>query len=207
MTTNRRQFLFSLPWFALLSHGARAEEPHHISPYDEGKVEYKFRKREVKLDTKEPAGSVIVDTRKKFLYFVLPGGRALRYGIGVGSQYTRWSGEAKIYRIAKWPTWRPTPEMFARSKVYQKWKDGMPGGPDNPLGSRALYLMNGGEDKGYRIHGTPVPETIGKATTSGCFRMLNADVIELANRVKVGTRVVVLPHDLSKRKGGLTIVN
>lgn len=95
MIIDRRWFLLSLTCLAFPGVAAHAEEPHHISPYDEGKVEYKFRKREVKLDTKEPAGSIIVDTRKKFLYLVLPGGKAMRYGIGVGSQYTRWSGEEK----------------------------------------------------------------------------------------------------------------
>ena len=190
----RRHFLFAAAVLTAGANAARAIEPHYISPYDESKVEYKFRKREVKFETKEPPGTVVIDTRKKFLFYVLPGGKAIRYGIGVGSQYTRWSGVATIYRTAKWPTWTPTPEMLARHKHYEEWKDGMPGGPDNPLGSRALYLLNDGADKGYRIHGTPAPYTIGKATTSGCFRMLNADVIDLANRVKVGTRVVVLPH-------------
>jgi lipoprotein-anchoring transpeptidase ErfK/SrfK len=196
MTLSRRHILFTLAFAGLpaRAQGLYADEPFKISPYDEGRVEYKFRKREVKFKTTEPPGTIIVDTRKKFLYYVLADGKAMRYGIGVGSHYTRWSGEAKIYRTAKWPTWTPTQEMFARSKRFEEWKDGMPGGPDNPLGSRALYLLNDGVDKGYRIHGTPLPETIGQATTSGCFRMLNADVIELAGRIEIGTRVVVLPH-------------
>lgn len=168
-------------------------EPYRISPYDEGKVEYKYRRREVDYKTDEPPGTIVVDLRKKYLYFVLPKGRAIRYGIGVGSQYTRWSGVATISRKSKWPTWTPTPEMLARHKHYDKWKGGMAGGPDNPLGARALYLLNeGGKDNSYRIHGTPWPETIGKATTSGCFRMLNADVVELYDKVMAGTKVVVL---------------
>jgi lipoprotein-anchoring transpeptidase ErfK/SrfK len=197
---SRRQIMLGTAAALLAPAQTQAREPHYISPYEESKVDYKYRKREVKFETSEPPGTIVVDTRKKFLYFVLPGGKAIRYGIGVGSKYSRWSGEAKIYRMAKWPTWKPTPEMFARSKRYEQWKDGMPGGPDNPLGSRALYLLVDGVDKGYRIHGTPLPETIGKATTQGCFRMLNKDVIELAGRVEIGTRVVVLPHDLSQRK-------
>jgi lipoprotein-anchoring transpeptidase ErfK/SrfK len=201
MTLTRRHLLSGLALLvaptsvlAKTVHPLHKNEPHLISIYDEGRVEYKFRKREVPFKTPEPPGTIVVDTRKKFLYYILGDGKAVRYGIGVGSQYSRWSGEAKIYRTAKWPRWTPTPEMFARSKHYEKWKDGMEGGPDNPLGSRALYLLVDGVDKGYRIHGTPLPETIGKATTQGCFRMLNADVIDLSNRVKIGTRVVVMPH-------------
>lgn len=196
MRLTRRHVLL-LPAVAALPAQATTlfpDEPHKISPYDEGRVEYKFRKRRVKFNTVEPAGTIIVDTRKKFLYYVVGGGEAVRYGIGVGSAFSRWSGEATIYRTANWPTWTPTPEMLKRSKNYEKWRSGMPGGPDNPLGSRALYLLVEGVDKGYRIHGTPLPETIGKATTQGCFRMLNADVIDLAKRVDIGTRVVVLPH-------------
>jgi lipoprotein-anchoring transpeptidase ErfK/SrfK len=196
MKISRRHILFATLLGVMPAQATTLfpDEPHKVSPYENNRVEYKYRQREVKFETTEPPGTIVIDTRKKFLFLVLPDGKAMRYGIGVGSQYTRWSGEATIYRTAKWPRWNPTPEMFERSKHYLKWKDGMDGGPDNPLGSRALYLLVDGVDKGYRIHGTPLPETIGQATTSGCFRMLNGAVIDLANRVKVGTRVVVLPH-------------
>jgi lipoprotein-anchoring transpeptidase ErfK/SrfK len=173
----------------------QAAEPFHISPYEEDKVEYKYRQREMSFKTNEAPGTIVVDMKKRFLYFVLPGGKAIRYGIGVGSSATRWSGTATISRMAKWPKWTPTEEMMSKHEHYDQWKDGMPGGLDNPLGARALYLINeGGKDNQYRIHGTPAPYTIGKATTSGCFRMLNAAVIDLAKRVKVGTKVVVLPY-------------
>ena len=189
---DRRLFLAALCG-ATFPHVSLAAERFHVSPYDEGKVEYKFRRREVAYKSPEPTGTVVVDLRKRFLFYVLPKGRAIRYGIGVGSQYTRWSGVATINRKTKWPTWTPTREMLARHKHYSKWAKGMAGGPDNPLGARALYLLNeGGVDNQFRIHGSPWPETIGKATTSGCFRMLNADVIDLYDRVTLGTRVVVL---------------
>jgi lipoprotein-anchoring transpeptidase ErfK/SrfK len=189
---HRRLFLAGMVGVAFPGRGM-ANEPFRISPYDEGKVEYKFRRREVDFKTTEPPGTIVVDLRKRFLFLVLPKNRAIRFGIGVGSQYTRWSGTATISRKTRWPTWTPTPDMLARHKHYAKWKDGMPGGPDNPLGARALYLLNeGGVDNHFRIHGSPWPETIGKATTSGCFRMLNVDVVDLYNRVEVGTRVVVL---------------
>jgi lipoprotein-anchoring transpeptidase ErfK/SrfK len=142
---------------------------------------------------------VVVDTQKYFLYLVQPQGRAIRYGIGVGRTGTRWSGVAEVARKAPWPTWTPTADMLARHANYAQWKGGMPGGPDNPLGARAIYLLNDGKDNQFRIHGTPVPTTIGQATTSGCFRMLNVDVIDLYDRVEVGTRVVVLPRVASKR--------
>ncbi len=199
MTLTRRSLLSVLASLAV-TVPALAEEPFRISPYDVGKVPYKFQRREMAYKSDEPPGTIIVDTQKKFLYFILSGDRAIRYGIGVGSVYTRWSGTATIARKSKWPTWTPTPDMLARHKHYDQWKDGMPGGPDNPLGARALYLLNeGGVDNSYRIHGTPAAATIGQATTSGCFRMLNVDVADLYDRVEVGTRVIVLAKDKKKR--------
>ncbi len=195
MMLTRRMFLMSSLAAVAAPQAARAAEPFHIPVYEEHKVEFKYRKQEVKFKTSEPPGTIVVDMRKRFLYFVQPGGKAIRYGIGVGSSATRWSGTATITRMAKWPKWTPTEEMMAKHTTYDQWKDGMAGGLDNPMGARALYLINeGGIDNKYRIHGTPAPYTIGKATTSGCFRMLNSAVIDLANRVKVGTRVVVLPY-------------
>jgi lipoprotein-anchoring transpeptidase ErfK/SrfK len=176
-----------------------AEEPFPVFKSEPEQLEYRFRKREVGFETTEAPGTIIVDTQRFFLYFVLPGGRAIRYGIGVGRAGMRWTGTATIARKAKWPTWTPTGEMLERHVNYAQWKDGMPGGPDNPLGARAMYLLNDGKDNQFRIHGTPVPKTIGQATTSGCFRMLNIDVIDLYDRVNVGTRVVVLPREASKR--------
>jgi lipoprotein-anchoring transpeptidase ErfK/SrfK len=199
MTLKRRTLLTSFVAALLASRYAVAEEPFPIFKSEPDQLPYKLRRREVVFKTDEAAGTVVVDTQKYFLYFVLPDNRAIRYGIGVGRTGTRWSGEAKIARKATWPTWTPTPDMLARHANYAQWKDGMPGGPDNPLGARAMYLLNDGKDNQFRIHGTPVPTTIGQATTSGCFRMLNVDVIDLYDRVDLGTRVVVLPRVASKR--------
>jgi lipoprotein-anchoring transpeptidase ErfK/SrfK len=178
---------------------AHAEEPFPVFKSEPEQLPYKFRKRQVDFQTEELPGTIVVDTQRFFLYFVLPASRAIRYGIGVGRAGARWTGEAKIARKSKWPTWTPTGEMLERHINYAQWKDGMPGGPDNPLGARAMYLLNDGKDNQFRIHGTPVPTTIGQATTSGCFRMLNVDVIDLYDRVDVGTRVVVMKRDPSKR--------
>jgi lipoprotein-anchoring transpeptidase ErfK/SrfK len=196
---SRRNFLAGPISVLLCSETAFAEEPFPVFTSEPEQLEYKFRKREVAFKTGEPAGTIIVDTQKFFLYFVQAEGRAIRYGIGVGRAGARWTGEAKISRMAKWPTWTPTQDMLDRHVNYAQWKDGMPGGPDNPLGARAMYLLNDGKDNQFRIHGTPVPTTIGQATTSGCFRMLNVDVIDLYDRVEVGTRVVVMKRDPSKR--------
>jgi lipoprotein-anchoring transpeptidase ErfK/SrfK len=116
----------------------------------------------------------------------------MRYGIGVGRQGFSWSGEARIQHKAKWPRWTPPASMVKRDKFAAKWAQGMPGGPKNPLGARALYLFQGGVDTLYRIHGTFVPSSIGKAVSSGCIRMLNVDVADLYERVSLGTRVIVL---------------
>lgn len=141
-----------------------------------------------------PPGSIVVDTRKKFLYFVQANGKAVRYGIGVGRQGFSWSGTAVIKRKAKWPTWTPPAEMVARDEFAAEWAGGMPGGPKNPLGARALYLFQGNVDTLYRIHGTFEPSSIGKAVSSGCIRLINADVADLYNRVAIGARVVVLQN-------------
>ena len=200
MIVNRRKFIggFAVGLLAT-ARLASANEPFPVFKSEPEQLEYRLRRREVDFKTDEPPGTIVVDTQRFYLYFVLPEGRAVRYGIGIGRRGARWTGEAVIGRMAKWPTWTPTGEMLERHENYAQWKNGMPGGPDNPLGARAMYLLNDGKDNQFRIHSTPVPKTIGQATTSGCFRMLNVDVIDLYNRVKVGTRVVVLKRDPSKR--------
>lgn len=170
---------------------AMAEE-FPISRSDIKKVPPQFRKRTVRLMSDFVPGTIVIDTRKKFLYLVQPGGKAIRYGIGVGRQGFSWSGTAVIKRKAKWPTWTPPAAMVERDDFAAQWADGMPGGPRNPLGARALYLYQGDVDTLYRIHGTFVPSSIGKAVSSGCIRMINADVADLYNRVPTGTRVVVM---------------
>ncbi len=144
----------------------------------------KFDKQEVTYSTDEKPGTVIINTRRKFLYLIEGGGKALRYGIGVGRDGFKWYGTEKIARKAEWPDWRPPKEMRERDPTVPEY---MPGGEGNPLGARALYLGN----SLYRIHGTAQPWTIGTAVSSGCIRLTNDDVIDLYKRVKVGTKVVV----------------
>lgn len=136
--------------------------------------------------TREPHGTIVVDTPSTYLYFVLGDGRAIRYGIGVGREGFTWSGTRTVDRKAEWPDWTPPPEMIARQPYLPRF---MAGGPGNPLGARAMYLA----DTLYRIHGTNDPSSIGKNVSSGCIRMLNEDVIDLYERTSIGTRVVVLP--------------
>jgi lipoprotein-anchoring transpeptidase ErfK/SrfK len=145
-----------------------------------------LRRQEVAFATKEPAGTLIVDTPNTYLYYVLGGGRAIRYGVRVGRDGFTWTGVQKISRKAEWPDWHPPPEMIDRQPYLPRF---MACGPGNPLGARAMYLGN----TVYRIHGTNQPSTIGKFVSSGCIGMLNEDVSDLFDRVKVGTRVVVLP--------------
>ncbi|WP_372426630.1 L,D-transpeptidase, partial [Salinarimonas chemoclinalis] len=150
-----------------------------------GAVADVYRRQTVSYDGPHAPGTVVVDTRRKFLYLVQPGGTALRYGVGVGREGFSWRGTERITRKAEWPDWRPPAAMRRRQPELPAF---MPGGPSNPLGARALYL--GGTL--YRIHGTNEPGSIGRAMSSGCIRMMNDDVIDLYQRVRVGTRVVVM---------------
>jgi lipoprotein-anchoring transpeptidase ErfK/SrfK len=148
----------------------------------------RFRKQIVSYATREAAGTVIIDTPNTYLYYVLGGGQAIRYGIGVGRDGFTWSGVQTVTRKAEWPAWTPPAEMIARQPYLPRH---MAGGPGNPLGARAMYL--GGTI--YRIHGTNMPETIGTQVSSGCIRLTNADVSDLYSRVSVGSKVIVLPMD------------
>jgi lipoprotein-anchoring transpeptidase ErfK/SrfK len=139
--------------------------------------------------TGEAPGTIVVDSAARYLYYVLPDGKAQRYGVGVGREGFGWSGRVRIGRKAEWPTWTPPPEMRKRQPYLPI---SMVGGPNNPLGARALYLYDGRRDTMFRIHGSNEPWTIGHRVSSGCIRMRNEDVIELFSRVSVGTRVVVL---------------
>ncbi|WP_334484524.1 L,D-transpeptidase [Bradyrhizobium algeriense] len=145
-----------------------------------------LRRQEVSFATKEPAGTIVVDTSNTHLYYVLGGGRAIRYGVRVGRDGFTWNGVQKISRKAEWPDWHPPTEMIERQPYLPRF---MAGGPGNPLGARAMYLGS----TIYRIHGTNQPSTIGKFVSSGCIGMLNEDVSDLFERAKVGTRVVVMP--------------
>lgn len=141
--------------------------------------------------TRAEPGTIVISTRKRRLFYVLPDGAAISYGVGVGRFGFTWRGIAKVGRKAEWPSWHPPAEMIERDPLAAKYANGMPGGPDNPLGARALYLFEGNRDTLYRIHGTREPWTIGYAVSSGCIRMLNDEVIDLYNRVKIGTKVIV----------------
>jgi lipoprotein-anchoring transpeptidase ErfK/SrfK len=145
-----------------------------------------FRRALVDYRSKEPAGTIIIDTQNTHLYLVLGNGKAMRYGIGVGREGFTWSGAEKVSKMAEWPDWNPPTEMIERQPYLPRF---MAGGEGNPLGARALYL---GKTL-YRIHGTNQPSTIGSFVSSGCIRLTNEDIMDLYTRVKVGTRVVVLP--------------
>ena len=160
---------------------------------EENKIAPAYRRAVIDYSTVEQPGTVIVDPGAKYLFLILEGGKALRYGVGVGRDGFEWSGEAVIRRKAKWPRWTPPKSMVERDPFAARWADGMPGGPDNPLGARALYLYEGAVDTLYRIHGTNQPQSIGKAVSSGCIRLLNADIADLYSRVRIGAKVIVLP--------------
>lgn len=160
-----------------------------------------YRRQEVAYQTDRPAGSIIIHPGQKFLYFVTGPNKAIRYGISVGKSGFEWAGEAVVSQTKNWPTWTPPPEMIERSPKLEKWKDGQPGGPTNPLGARAIYLLSNGRDYGYRIHGTPDWWSIGKNASSGCIRMIQQDVIDLNQRVQPGANVLVLNADGSMPKG------
>ncbi|WP_415234563.1 L,D-transpeptidase [Pseudorhodobacter sp.] len=160
-----------------------------------------YRRQEVSYPTARPPGSIIIHPGQKFLYFVTGKNTAIRYGISVGKSGFEWAGEAVVSETKNWPTWTPPKEMIERSPKLEKWKDGQPGGPTNPLGARAIYLLSGGRDYGYRIHGTPDWWSIGKNASSGCIRMIQQDVIDLNKRVSPGARVLVLNADGSVPNG------
>ena len=160
------------------------DQPGYQPSPEEEQLTGAFEKQEVFFRTTEAPGTIIIDTKDRFLYLVQPNSRALRYGIGVGRDGFQWSGLQKISRKQEWPDWRPPPEMIERQPYLPRF---MAGGPGNPLGARAMYL--GGTV--YRIHGTNQPQTIGHAVSSGCFRLVNADVIDLYSQVPVGTKVLI----------------
>jgi lipoprotein-anchoring transpeptidase ErfK/SrfK len=161
------------------------EQPGYVPAAKEELLPSKFRPQPVFFRTTQPAGTIVVHTDERYLYLVTGNSRAIRYAIGVGREGFQWQGLLNIARKQEWPDWRPPPEMIKRQPYLPRF---MAGGPGNPLGARALYLGN----TVYRIHGTNQPKTIGHAVSSGCFRLVNPDVIDLYERVPVGTKVVVL---------------
>ncbi|MGG2476689.1 L,D-transpeptidase [Rhizobium sp. BR5] len=203
MSISRRGVLFGLPLFLAgcassgigqqrLNYAAKPEEKFPLPAMHLDKVKPELRRQEVAYDTAHPAGTVVVDTPARRLYYVLGDGRAMRYGVGVGRQGLALKGDAYIGRKSEWPSWTPTANMMRRDPRNLKFAGGMPGGPNNPLGARALYLYRGGNDTMFRLHGTNQPQSIGHAMSSGCIRMLNHDIIDLYSRIPVGSKVVVL---------------
>jgi lipoprotein-anchoring transpeptidase ErfK/SrfK len=160
------------------------DQPGYVPDPTDEHLEGPLERQVVFFRTTEPPGSIVVHTNERFLYLVQENNRAMRYGIGVGRDGFQWAGQHKISRKQEWPDWRPPPEMIERQPYLPRF---MAGGPGNPMGARALYI---GQTI-YRIHGTNQPQTIGHAVSSGCFRLVNGDIIDLYDRVPVGTRIVV----------------
>lgn len=218
---SRRTFLYTLGSFGLLASAGctvtgdpnrseSASNPGRLSgnalypalPNEEfpipaiksGQLKSNFQRRRVVYNTREKPGTVVVDTRKFYLYHVEPDGMAMRYGVGLGRAGFAWSGRARIAWKRKWPKWTPPDEMIKREPHLSRWSaanGGMPPGLTNPLGSRALYIFQGKQDTLYRLHGTPEVFSIGQAVSSGCVRLVNHDVIHLYDRVRPGSSIVV----------------
>ena len=151
----------------------------------------RYARQRVKYQSSEKTGSIVVDTSDRFLYYVEGDGWATRYGVGVGEEGLTLKGPATIGRKAEWPSWTPTADMMKRKPRLLQYAGGVPGGPENPLGARALYLYRDGRDTMFRLHGTNEPWTIGHAVSNGCIRMVNDDVIDLYDRTPLGTSVLV----------------
>jgi lipoprotein-anchoring transpeptidase ErfK/SrfK len=187
---DRRAFVALVPGAALTS-AACATRPAAQQSYGP-------TQKLVSYVTHERPGTIVVDPANHFLYSVQKGGQAVQYGVGVGKEGYGWSGMAAVHNKQEWPDWYPTPKILERKPEIRPYMVqlqsgyGMHGGPENPLGARALYLWQGKVDTLYRIHGTNEPDTIGQDVSAGCIRMINADVIDLYDRTPVGTKVVVL---------------
>jgi lipoprotein-anchoring transpeptidase ErfK/SrfK len=180
----------------LARYASTEDNGHTIEALDLNRVERRWLRQHVNWSGREAPGTVVVDPGERYLYIIEGRGRAMRYGVGVGREGFGWTGTARVGGKAVWPTWTPPKEMQARDPEARKYAGGMPGGVDNPLGARALYLFEGGRDTLYRIHGTTEPYTIGTKVSSGCIRMFNHDVIDVYNRVPSGATVIVLPTNL-----------
>ena len=176
------------------TYGPVSDGGFNIPAVPISKIDPKYYRQEVRNVTGEPEGWVIVDTRNHFLYYTRPNGRAIRYGVGLGRAGFEWSGRAVMQWKRKWPTWTPPAEMIARDPKLAKYSadnGGMKPGLKNPLGARALYIFQDGEDTLYRLHGSPEWASIGKSVSSGCVRLMNQDVIDLYNRIPNGTPILV----------------
>lgn len=198
MVSRRALLTASLAGGALGLAGCVTTNPPNQTANRSQTIDPAFRRTTVAYDTREMPGTIVVDAANHFLYAVQNGGQALRYGIGVGGEGFGWSGIATVKSKQEWPDWYPPKEMLQRKpELVAAMKQlqgglGMPGGPENPLGARALYLWQGNKDTLYRVHGTNEPWTIGQNVSSGCIRLTNEDVVDLYERTAVGTKVVVL---------------
>jgi lipoprotein-anchoring transpeptidase ErfK/SrfK len=192
MSLSRREFLASSLAFGFITQ-ARAEEPFAIDLLAPTKLDYKFKRRETEYDASVAPGTIVVDNAKRLLFHVHSPGLATRYGVSVGKGSKAWKGEVTIAKMTEWPRWFPAPYHIAIKPDLQKWlPDGMPGGSDNPLGARAMYLYKGKVDTVNRIHGAAKFDDIGKKNTAGCIGMLDGDIIHLFANVTVGTKVVMV---------------
>lgn len=172
-------------------YAARVDEGYQLPAIPISKLDPKFVRQIVDDPTGEKPGTIVVDTSEHFLYLVRDGGKAIRYGVSLGKAGFGWTGTAVVQARKKWPVWTPPPEMIQRRPELAKYKDGMPPGPQSPLGARALYLFRDGKDTMYRLHGTPEWDSIGKNASSGCVRFMNQDIIDLYSRVNGVTQVHV----------------
>ncbi|KQT85970.1 L,D-transpeptidase [Aurantimonas sp. Leaf443] len=172
-------------------YGPMEDDGHLIPAINLRRVNPIYYRQEVADPTGERPGTVVVDTAAKFAFVVMPGGRAMRYGVGVGREGFGWSGRANVQWKRRWPTWTPPREMIERKPDLEPYANGMEGGIMNPLGARALYLFQNGRDTLYRLHGSPEYWTIGTADSSGCVRFMNQDIVDLYDRVPTGSPVIV----------------
>lgn len=173
-------------------YGAVSDKKFPIASVDINQVDPKYFRRTVNYESNEAPGTIIVDTANYFVYRIEGDGKATRYGANVGREGFLWHGEAYIGRKAEWPTWTPPPEMIKRQPEVAKYARGMPGGPENPLGARTLYLYQNNRYTLYTLYSTSEPDTIGTNLTSGCTGLLTQDMIDLYDRTTVGTKVIVL---------------
>lgn len=172
-------------------YASRADGGLTLAPVDVERFNPGLLRQRVGYATDQPPGTILIDTENFHLYLVEGEGWAMRYGVAIGRDGFGWTGTGQIARRATWPKWTPPPEMIDRDPALARYEDGMPGGPNNPLGARALYVYQDGRDTLIRVHGTNAPFSIGHKASSGCFRMLNQDVVDLFNRVPPGARIIV----------------
>lgn len=177
--------------FHALAYAAKPQERFPLPAINLEGIDPKFLRQRVDYKTSERPGTIVVEPKNHFLYFVEGNGKAIRYGVGVGRAGFSWAGRAHVGFKRQWPTWTPPAAMIRREPNLRKWARGMPPGLRNPLGARALYIYRGGRDTLYRLHGTNNPRSIGKSLSSGCIRLWNQDIADLYNRVNVGARLVV----------------